>query len=103
MMVAHTERTQTMANSRKPKTTRRPYTRKTIRPTDKWIVGMVETMVGSNNIRMFTFPHVHTDYAMAVHAAEQAYERHGKPFVVFAKKCVIGPSRPPVLKTEFSA
>lgn len=72
--------------------------------TDKWIVGMVEpTITGPDNIRLFAGPKVYTNYDEAVTQAELLYHRYGKPFVVFAKKCVIGPSRPPVMKTEYLA
>lgn len=69
-------------------------------PTDKWIIGMVDP---ADTLRMFANPKVHTDYASAVKEAERLYHCHGKPFIVFAKKCVIGPTRPPVLKTEYLA
>lgn len=84
--------------SRKPRAARVPVKR----PCDKWIVGMVEPISGTNCVRFFQFPKIHDSYDDAVLAAEQKYALYCKPFVVFAKVCVIGPSRPPVMKTEFS-
>lgn len=69
--------------------------------TDKWIVGMIEA--DGLTLSMFGHPTVHTDYDTAVAAAERGHLAHGKTFVVFAKKCVVGFVRPPVMKTEFLA
>jgi len=68
-------------------------------PTDKWIVGMID----GDQLKMFATPEVYTHYSTAVAAAECRYRTYGKTFVVFAKKCVIGPSRPPIMKQEYRA
>lgn len=82
--------------TKKPK----PIRRNPRKPhTDKWIVGMFDNGV----LSFFNHPLVHSDYDAAVADAEARHTRHGKTFVVFAKKCVVGFVRPPVMKTEFLA
>jgi hypothetical protein len=77
------------------------HTKRPAKPmTDKWIVGMVSD---KGQIEMFRTPYIFTDYDKAVAEAELRYQKYGRAFVVFAKKCVIGPSRPPILKQEYLA
>lgn len=88
---------------------KRDRTLRAKRPTDKWIIGMVETSYNAPGapdtpqLRMLPYPKLWTDYDAAVAHAVASYHKYGKPFVVFAKKCVIGPSRPPILKQEYLA
>jgi hypothetical protein len=80
---------------------KKPVRRTTkLQPTDKWIVGMV---CEGGAIQMFNHPKVHTNYDLAMVEAEARAQQHGKPFVVFAKKAVFSPFRPPVTKQEYSA
>lgn len=73
--------------------------------TDKWIVGMVQPLVtngkDSPTLQMFQQPTVFDDYNKAVAHAEKQHLSYGKPFVVFAKVCVVGPLRLPIVKTEY--
>jgi hypothetical protein len=72
--------------------------------TDKWVLGMVDEGAPFPRVKFFTYPDAHSNYSTAVRAGEEGYRKYGKPFVVFAKVCYIGPSAPPpAVKREFRA
>lgn len=70
-------------------------------PCDKWTVGMVDE---DGKLSMFSNPRIYPSYSEAVLAAEDRYRAYPtRHFVVFAKVCIVGPSRPPILKQEYLA